>query len=171
MKTSAISFYSRILSVLLVWLGFSACGKGDNGENGDFVMEYGVPSARYRVRGQVVSAEKGKEAVPNIQVVMIGYEPNKPEEIYFEGDTVKTDSNGGFSFDKVRFPYSHFKIKLQDVDGEANGAFDDKEVIIEFKKSDYKGGQGSWYDGEAHRDMNKIELTPAKVEPKEEKEQ
>lgn len=162
MKAKAMSFYSKIISFCLVLLGFSC--------KDDPVDEYGVPSARYKVRGQVVSAEKGKEAIPNIQVVMIEYEPNKPEEIYFDGDTVKTDANGGFSFDKVRFPYNHFKIKLQDIDGEANGAFDDKEVIIEFKKSDYKGGQGSWNEGEARRDMGTIELTPAKVEPKEEKE-
>ena len=151
MKLKLRSFYSRILSICLVLLGFSACS--------DPVDEYGSPSAKYKVLGKIVSSDDEKKPIENIRVVMV---ENMDEEnnIYLRGDTTYTDLEGRFEVNRHDFQYSQFKIKIQDVDEEVNGLFEDIEQVIEFKNSDYKGGSGSWYKGEAQKDMGTIEMEP-----------
>ena len=79
------------------------------------------------------------------------------------GDTLFTDIEGKFEINRFDFPHSKYKVKFQDIDGEANGFFEDIEEIIEFKDSDYKNKSG-WYRGEATREMGTIELNPKQEE-------
>jgi len=160
MKQKLSSFYSRLLANCLVLLGFGACITGCRTEYGTPSVEYGVPSARYNVQGKVVSAEGEKAPVKDIRVVMIE-DVNEADNPYLRGDTTYTDSAGEFEIRKQDFPHYRFKVKFQDIDGEENGLFDDKEQIIEFKSSDFKGGDG-WYKGEAQKDMYNVELKPEK---------
>ena len=151
MKSKFRSIYSKILSACLVLLGFSACDIINTG------CEYGVPSANYKVSGIVVSSDDEKKPIENIRVVMVEYY----EREFLYGDTVFTDSGGKFEIKRDDgYTYNQFKIKIQDVDGEDNGLFEDVEQVIEFKNSDYKGGDGSWYRGEAQKDMGTIEMNP-----------
>ena len=155
MKQKISSFYSRLLSACLVLLGFTSCG---------MTCEYGVPSAKYNVQGKVVSAEGAKTPVKGIRVVAIE-DANEADNPYLRGDTVYTNSEGKFVAEWGDFPHDNrYKIKFQDVDGEANSLFEDKEQIIEFKNSEYKDGDGHWYKGEAKKDMGRVELKPKKAE-------
>ncbi len=167
MKLKMYSLYAKIISFCLTLLGFSSCAKDSPGEN---IVEYGTPSASYKVTGKVVGGYDGfmpmygvpstgytKKPIKNIRVVMI---QDVPESSYFRGDTVFTNAEGKFEVTKHEFPHNKYKIKLQDVDGSENGLFNDQEQTIEFKNSDYKGGHGGWNKGEAKKDMGTIEMTP-----------
>ena len=156
MKLKLRSFYSKILSACLVLLGFSACEVFT-------VDEYGSPSAKYKVLGKVVSSNDEKKPIENIRVVMVE-NVNEENKLYLYGDTTYTDSGGKFEINRHDFPYSQFKIKIQDVDGADNGLFEDMEQVIEFSNSDYKGGSGNWYKGEAQKDMGTIEINPKQEE-------
>ena len=158
MKQKLLSFYSRLLAACFVLLGFGTCVTGCNNQ-----MEmYGTPSADYKVKGKAVSSEAGKAAVKDIRVVMIMADADE-DSPYLTGDTTYTDSKGNFETKWPGFPSEEwkFKIKFQDIDGEANGLFEDKEQIVTFKDSDFKGGNG-WYAGEALKDMGNVELKPKK---------
>ena len=155
MKLKIYSFYSKIISFCLVLLGFNACG--DDTSYGP--AEYGVPSAKYKVSGKVVSSDL-KVPIDNVRVVMI----ENAEQAYLRGDTLFTDIEGKFEINRFDFPHSKYKVKFQDIDGEENGFFEDIEEIIEFKDSDYKDNNGGWYRGEATKDMGTIELNPKQEE-------
>jgi len=145
----------KILSFCCLLLGFNSC---DNEEGGDWV-EYGSPSARYKVNGKVVSAEEPEKGIENIQVVLTL--PEEDEYIYW-GDTVYTDRGGVFEINHADFPSNKIVIKFEDVDGVENGLFTDKSETVTLKKEDYKDG-GSWYKG-----MATIDLGTVRLEPKEE---
>lgn len=151
------SLYSKVISFCLLALGFNACDD-NNGGGGDPVVEYGVPSAKYKVSGKVVSSEASKKPVAKIRVVMLPDITGNGDS-YVRGDTVFTDTEGMFVINREDFPYNKYNIKLQDVDGETNGLFEDKLQKIEFTSSDYKDG-GSWYRGLAEKDLGTIEITP-----------
>ena len=157
MKSKFRSFYSKILSACLVLLGFNACDILDDEHNTR--AEYGTPSASYKVLGTVVSSGEEKNPVENIRVVMV-QDVDEENVSYLYGDTVFTDASGRFELNYQNEIYNQFKIKIQDVDGIENGYFEDVEQVIEFKNSDYKGGDGSWYRGEAQKDMGTIEMNP-----------
>ena len=59
-----LRYSNRALSGLLMLFGFVSC---DNG-GGDIPVEYGMPSAKYRVKGKVIDADT-QEPVPGIEVV------------------------------------------------------------------------------------------------------
>lgn len=163
MKTKIYSYYSKFISVCLLALGFSACSSlGDDPD--PVICEYGVPSAKYKVSGKVVSAEGEKKAVKGIRVVMID-NVDESKNTYIQGDTVFTDADGVYKIDKHSFPQQQFKVKFQDVDGEDNGEFEEKIEIIDFKDAQYTDG-GRWYKGEATKDMGTVELEAKKNTPK-----
>lgn len=149
MKIKLQSFYLRFISFCLVLLGFSSC------ESTDPRVEYGTPSADYKVKGKVVS-DTAEDPIKNIRVVMI--ENEEESASYLMGDTVSTDIKGEFEINTHRFPYNEFKIKFEDIDGELNGEFEDKAEVIQFQNSDYKEGV-SWYKGEAEKDMGTVKMT------------
>lgn len=155
MKIKIQALYSSLISFLLVALGFNSC-------HNDPVDEYGTPSAKYKVRGKVVSKENTAEAIKDIRVVMIE-NVNESDIRHMEGDTVYTNQEGVFEINSTRFLQNDFKVKIADVDGDKNGSFKDRELVIEFEKSDYIGGNG-WYEGEASKDLGKVELEPKQGE-------
>ena len=161
MKQNILSFYSRLLSACFVLLGFGTCVTGCN----NMMDMYGSPSASFKVVGKVVSAE-GKAPVKGIRVVMVENFGEGEDSPYLRGDTTYTDSEGKFETKQGGPPLdeSRFKVKFQDIDGEENGLFEDKEQTIEFKNSDFKNGDGHWYRGEALKDMGSVELKPKKEE-------
>lgn len=154
MKIKAYSLYSKLISLCITALGFGACN--------DPVDEYGTPSAKYKVSGEIVS-EDTKEPIKNIRVVMVE-DIDESKYPNLRGDTVYTNAEGKFEIGThFDFPIDKFKIKIQDADGVENGEFEDKQQTIEFQKSDYKGGN-DWYKGEAKKDLGIIELEPKQPE-------
>jgi len=156
MRLKAISFYSRVLSFFLVLLGFSSCSDDKDDE---MWVEYGSPSATYVVKGKVVSSENEKPTVRNIRALVIENVDESKQEYPLRGDTVFTKSDG--SFEIVRHDYASrgLKLKLQDIDGEDNGLFEDKEIIIDLKNVTPEGASG-WYNGKYTKDLGNVELTP-----------
>ena len=153
MRQGALSLYSKIISFLILLLGYTSCD--------DPVDEYGTPAARYKVSGKVVSADGDKkQAIKGIRVVVID-NVDENEEKYVAGDTTYTSTEGLFEINRHDFPRKDFKIKFQDIDGTDNGEFDEKIEVIDFKNAEYKGGSG-WYKGEATKDMGTVELTSKK---------
>lgn len=158
MKTKISNLYLKIISFFLVFLGFSACG--DDDENDPIICLYGTPSAKYVVKGKVVSAENKDNPIRNIRVVLID-NVDESKYDYIPGDTVTTDSEGQFEVQRHYFPAidNKLKIKFEDVDGEENGLFLDKEEIVDFKGIKPIDG-GDWYRGEFIKDMDMVELSP-----------
>ena len=136
-----LKFYNVIITVLIALLGF-ACSC-------DPVDEYGSPSARFIVNGRIESAENN-DAIENIKVVM-------------QGDSVVTDENGNYQvIDNWGFPGDQtYAIQFQDIDSVENGEFENLDTIVEFKDSEFTGGDGNWDNGETEIEFN-IKLNPKK---------
>ena len=118
--------YSKILAIMLSWLGFSAilvsCAK------------YGCPSGEVqpKITGSVVSG-KNNTPVQGIQVVL--------KDDYRGYDTAYTAKNGGFY---LQYPYtickedgSYLRVKLRDVD--ESGTFEDMEIPVAAKSNQNLG--------------------------------
>ena len=159
MKTKVVSFYAKVLSFLLMLLGFQSCNMG--GE------EYGTPSATFKVKGKVQDSDT-KEPVKNVRAVLVQmrqYEtPDEKTENSYETDTVYTNAAGEFSTSVTSFPNNkvEFKMKFVDVDGAENGAYESKDVEVIFDNPKYEGKSGSWYSGVATKDIGTIDIEPVK---------
>jgi putative lipoprotein (rSAM/lipoprotein system) len=154
-----LSVYSKVLSFILVLLGYPSCES--------FVSkdEYGVPSARFKVKGKIVDAESEEHIVKNIKVV-IGkpYKHNDTDRVYYL-DSINTDIDGVFRLSVIDFPESQkFVLRIEDADGAGNGRFVSKMEDVEFKNPTFTNGSGNWYKGEAEQDLEIIKITPVKAE-------
>ena len=133
--------YNLILASMLTVLGFSvSC---------EMKAEYGVPSAKFIVNGNVQSS-LDNTPVKNIRVIM-------------QGDTTLTDDSGNFVvMDKYGFPTSQiFDIKFLDIDSTENGSFENKDTTVSFVNPKFTKGNGHWYEGETSKELN-IKLKPEK---------
>ena len=157
MKIKMVTLYSKILSVLLAVLGFSACQQADEYGPPYVVAEYGCPYAQVKVSGKVVDKDS-KKPISGIGVIL------DDEDNYYRNDTVFTDDSGVFNFNigTIGAEPKTLNIVFQDMDGELNGEYISKEEIVKVETTDYNGGSGNWNDGEAVVDMKQIELTPKK---------
>lgn len=158
MKRKVRTIYTSFLSFFLILLGFSGCGKDDSGLD-DIMIEYGTPTATFKVVGKVTSKEAAEKGIKGIQVVMI---PNTDME-HIEGTTVLTDESGSFSVERYQVPYPKIIMKFQDVDKEENGLFADKEITVEFTREDIIDSN-RWHDVYATKDMGIIQLDSQKIE-------
>lgn len=141
MRIKILKTYNVLLVGLLAILGFTtACDSKD---------EYGTPSAKFIVNGTVKSLEND-QPIKNISVTI-------------QGDTAYTDVNGAYQVvDKFGFPKDQtFNIEFSDIDGKANGEFNDLDTIVEFKDPKFTNGDGDWYSGETSKEFD-VKLTPKK---------
>lgn len=140
-KTGFLKKYNALITLLITLLGFStACEKEDD-EPGYPATEYGVPHAVFRVKGKVQS-ENNSSSISNIRVVM-------------NYDTAYTDETGVYEVRAVDFPDDQsYVVEFDDIDGAANGEYQSKDSVVVFKDSEYVGGSGSWYRGEAEKELN-----------------
>jgi len=139
MKIRLLKTYNFLITGLLAMLGFAtACDSKD---------EYGVPSAKFIVKGKVKSAKTDKP-IENIRVSM-------------QGDTAFTNVDGFYQvIDEFGFPGDQiYNVEFEDIDGELNGEFNDSNSTVEFVDPKFKGGTGDWYSGETSKEFD-IKLTP-----------
>ncbi|MGD9992289.1 MAG: radical SAM-associated putative lipoprotein [Salinivirgaceae bacterium] len=136
-----LSIYNLLLTALMSLLGFSNC------EIIEPRVEYGSPSATFKVNGKVTDLITNR-AIQDIKVLM-------------QGDSTQTDSEGRFSLSQVSFPADQsFVIQFKDIDGAANGGqFQPKDTLVEFKDPQFTNGDGSWYQGETSLELN-LNLEP-----------
>jgi len=141
--------YNKLLAVLLSILGFS-CVKCST------VCEYGTPSATYKAKGAVISA-KDNTPIEGIQTVL---KANWDGSNNFIGlDTVYSDKNGMFNLNSRELgTFSKFQLELNDIDGELNGSFVNKEIEVDYSNEKFKGGDGNWNKGTIEKDLGMIKM-------------
>lgn len=138
--------YAAVVAAVLGLLGFSVASC-DAVITNEPTNEYGCPHADFVISGRVTATENST-AIEGIQVVSENYR-----------DTVYTDENGVYHIsDQSVFPPDSVSIIFTDIDGESNGGeFSSKTETVRFQRSDFKGGDGSWYKGKAEKELN-VEL-------------
>jgi len=153
--------YTRILAALLAWLGFSGAVVSCEGLIWRTWAEYGTPSATFKAKGVVVS-ETDDAPIQGIHAVLGERHLYDLEENFYElNDGTFSNSSGNFNLSASTFPGGQaLFVKLTDVDGDANGLFADKMVKADFSNSEFTGGSGNWYSGQAEIDLGKIKMTP-----------
>ena len=142
MKKAKIKFYSVYNSLIIGLLGLLGLTTSCEKLGPDPVAEYGVPSAKFIINGNITNSTDNTP-INNIRVVM-------------KGDTSYSDSNGNYSvIDKYGFPGNQdIDIKFKDIDGATNGEFNDLDTVVEIKNPSYQNGDGNWYAGEATQELN-----------------
>lgn len=137
--------YAAVVAAVLGLLGFSVASC-DAVITNEPTNEYGCPHADFVISGRVAAAESGT-AIEGIQIVGEGY-----------SDTVYTDENGVYHISGSDVFIDSVSLKFADVDGAENGdEFSSKSETVRFQRSDFKGGDGKWYQGKAEKELN-VEL-------------
>lgn len=144
MKIKFLKTYNVLIAGLLAILGYTtACDSSVS------VDEYGTPYAKYIVNGNVKSSETN-QPIENVSVTM-------------RGDTTYTDVNGAYQvIDNFGFSTGQtYNIQFNDIDGEANGEYNNLDTIVEFKDPIFTNGDGNWYIGETSKEFD-VKMTPKK---------
>lgn len=137
MKKIILNKYNVFIAFLLSLLGITtSCEKG----NGGIVVEYGAPSATFKVLGKVTT--ETNIPIEGIRVVMFP-------------DSTLTDVNGDYSVSVREFPIDRsFDVRFKDVDGITNGSYLQKDSTVSFVDNQYQNGSGSWYEGEVSKNVD-----------------
>ena len=133
---------------LFALLGFTGITSCNLPQVGDQPVEYGCPSADYKVLGTV--KDSAGKPIKGIQVVT--EETIRNDTVL--RDTTYSDANGNFSLQKNDFPVERtLNVIFNDVDGaENNGHFESKTISgVEYKQD--KKGEG-WYHGSFTAEVN-----------------
>ena len=158
MKRKPLSLFAKILSFILLILGFQSCLSGEGDEEGGEVMMYGTPTATYRVRG-TVKASDTNQPVNGIRAVLV--ELYNGQEGIYSGDTIKVCADGAFDL-KVRsgaMNGTNLRLKLTDIDGADNGLYNTKTQDIQFTNPALAGGEG-WDKGTATKEIGDVKIDP-----------
>jgi putative lipoprotein (rSAM/lipoprotein system) len=141
MKRNILKKYNRLISILLSLLGiggsfnFTSC-------DGTGQVEYGTPSATFKIYGKVTSEEG--EQIPYIKV---------KSALHY--DSSYTNENGDYTLVLNSFPSDQdFYMEYSDVDGALYGSYQTKDTIVEFNDPQFENGDGSWYSGEASKKVD-----------------
>ena len=141
-KKRWIRFCNRILSGVLVLLGFNAC----NIEEASY--EYGQPFARYEIKGKVI--DKEQNGLPEIQIIVRGVLSDmltSPDII--SNDTLKTNSKGEFVFrEDDAFLDVKYRVIANDIQTET---YKSDSLVVDMGKP--TGGDGHWYRGQATKNI------------------
>ncbi len=122
----------KTLAFIFSILGFSLCA----------CMKYGVPMARFEVKGKVTDTEE--QPLKDIRVVVARY------------DTVRTDSAGHYEYySDLSAREGIMPIEAIDMDGDANGGnFASTTVYVTLSKKDFKDGGDGYELGKATKEVN-----------------
>ncbi len=145
MKAKASKVFISIVTGLLGILGFQSCNL-----LGNYKVMYGTPHADFNVKGQVTD-EDGKPVQGARTVIDAYYGWTDDLGISYRNldysDTLYTDSQGKvYAGASVFGKSSHITVTVTDVDGPANGEFEET-IIEDLQMHKVKDGDGSWYGG------------------------
>ncbi len=149
-KVRILTCYNVLITALMTLLGFAtACERFPR-------MEYGTPHATFITKGKIIS-NQDNNPISGIQVRMIADSNSRAV------DSIISGSDGSYQVsDKFGFPVTHsYTMQFRDIDGAANGEFQNLDTVVEFKDPVFNGGDGKWYDGETQKEFN-INLKPKK---------
>ena len=144
------------LAGLLSLLGFTGCGKDNNGD-GEISVEYGVPSANFKVLGRVTNEQGqplgGMRVVASEVTAVWG---KGPKQCYsgLLRDTVYTASDGTFVRIYSTFPADSVYIHMKIEDSAEPSVYDSDSIAVGFAKDDLKDSGRGWYLGAAEKQIN-----------------
>lgn len=124
--------WNRLLSGLLMLLGFSACNWEDPENNGPdpVICMYGTPTATFSIKGKVTNQDE--QALAGIRVIVANREnchkttasfiPDNPVLSTPVNDTTYTDPEGKFTWQGGAFPTDtiRYELQFQDADTTLN---------------------------------------------------
>ena len=144
------------LAGLLSLLGFTGCGKDNNGDGG-ISVEYGSPSSNFKVLGRVTNEQGqplgGMRVVASEVTAIWGKGPGQCYSGLLR-DTVYTASDGSFVREYSLFPADSVYIHMKIEDMVEPSAYDSDSVKVGFAKGDLKGGDNRWFEGAAEKEVN-----------------
>lgn len=144
-EKEVLTFYNLLVAGILALIGFSCVKPGQ--------MEYGTPSATFIVKGKVYS----KETNASIRDVKVVAKTNA-----WRADSSTTDGSGNYSVKIRSFPTDQqFALEFRDIDGAANGAYEDLDTTVTFKNPHFTKGDKHWYSGETSQELD-VKLNPKK---------
>ena len=149
-KVRILTGYNVLITALMTLLGFAtACERFPR-------MEYGTPHATFITKGKITSTQDNSP-ISGIQVRMMADSNRRAV------DSINSGSDGKYQvYDNFGFPVSHsYTMQFRDIDGAANGEFQNLDTVVEFKDPVFKGGDGKWNDGETQMEFN-VKLKPKK---------
>lgn len=117
---------TRLILLLLAFLGLGACGE-------ESAKEYGVPHADFELKGSVCDPDGN--LLPNILV-------ERDQHV-----KLRTGADGAYLFGWQGMSGTT-TLRFTDTDGPENGgAFAEKEVTVVFSESDRTAPRDGWYEG------------------------
>lgn len=109
--------------------------------------EYGTPEGTYHVKGIVTNGQ----GVPIEGIGMMENTRWDEETGSYQptGYSDTTDRDGRYSLEfPYAFPGQPLLVDVHDIDGAANGSYNDTAVLINTEDVPLSGGSGTWYEGE-----------------------
>lgn len=116
--------------------------------------EYGSPHAKFKINGKINNASTNK-AIEGIQIAMFEQYLSADTTMLYPLDSTLSHTDGFYELISNSFASNViFKIVVKDIDGELNGAYSNIDTLVEFVDPQFTGGDGSWYYGEASKQIN-----------------
>ena len=144
------------LAGLLSLLGFTGCGKDNNGD-GEISVEYGSPSSNFKVLGRVTNEQGqplgGMRVVASNVTAIWGKGPGQCYSGLLR-DTVYTASDGSFVRVYSLFPADSVYIHIKIEDSAEPSVYDSNSIAVGFAKGDLEGDDRGWYLGGAEKKIN-----------------
>ncbi len=143
-----ISF--RILKFLSILISFilgifsNSCNKYGT------ETEYGMPHADFKINGTVKS-DQSDTPIRGISMSLRSTSDN-----VIVTDSTLTDSLGRYSieFTDGVSKNNTWILRANDVDGNENGVFSQKDSIVSIPENELSGGNGNWYMGKGEKEVN-----------------
>jgi len=150
MKIKYLSVYSRIISFLLILLGFSSC---DNGG-----VEYGTPNAKFIVKGKVVDEKDNN--IEGLKVALGRVESwSDVKKVTYYTDSINTDAEGSFKLSIDDFPKDQkFVIRYDNSDRQESSVSIRKIDTVRFENPNFTNGSGNWYAGETTKNLGTVKV-------------
>ncbi len=114
---------------------------------------YGVPDAEFRIHGRVTDVEG--LGIPDIKIAI------KPQDYDHVFGLGLTDEFGNFYVVTHGHPFNEIEVSAIDIDGEANGKWEDETQLVEIDPEDWidDDDDNSWSRGTVIKKVD-FELEP-----------
>lgn len=180
MKVRYLKFKDWLLMTAMSLLGLASChsskeiAKAESSNTSDdnkietptprneIALMYGVPTMDYVVKGRVINPDG--QPVEGMQVILVNQRidiapeymqednPRVLDYIHQSSDT--TNSQGYFQCQVSDVPVQHQRIIVRDIDGEANGRYQDQMIEVSFRSEDQTKQGSGWYQGTRTKDVD-----------------
>lgn len=141
-KKEWFAFQNKSISYLISFLGIGSAVIFNGCMYGSPAVEYGTPSAVFKVTGKVTS--KAGEDIQGIKVIVNS------------GGVIRTDGSGIYKAEVTDFPKDQeYSVRFMDDDGTQNGGeFVALDTMVKFSDPQFEDGDGDWFRGFASKELN-----------------